>query len=290
MTVLLVIFILVCLSKFRNNEMTSEEFKKNIIFGIIVSIVIGVLETISPFFLAAGVGLIIYKMIKSKGKQNITKEDVTDFVNRTVEGVGDVANSFTSAVDEQKKKKNASQNFNYQENYRKKTKKSGISMREKKKILKNFNEKYHLTLTDEEQERILEASAISNFWDQEIASMKQKYESPYGWISKANSWLRCYLYVFNVQNVTSDVQMQYQICESAFTQVFDFVQAEGITGLDNMIRICNNKFLTNFNDITFTLSYRFMEARGKHYELKFQDVVSIDNDLDELRKKYDSQM
>lgn len=48
----------------------------------------------------------------------------------------------------------------------------------RRKIIQKFNQKYDLYLTDEEINRIVDASYMSNCWEREILDMDQKYMIP----------------------------------------------------------------------------------------------------------------
>lgn len=47
----------------------------------------------------------------------------------------------------------------------------------RRKIIQKFNQKYDLYLTDEEINRIVDASYMSNCWEREILDMDQKYDT-----------------------------------------------------------------------------------------------------------------
>lgn len=90
----------------------------------------------------------------------------------------------------------------------------------RRKIIQKFNQKYDLYLTDEEINRIVDASYMSNCWEREILDMDQKYDTISQWYRGDSAWLRAYLHAFPVQNVTSDFESQRSICLDTFYQVF----------------------------------------------------------------------
>lgn len=51
----------------------------------------------------------------------------------------------------------------------------------RRKIIQKFNQKYDLYLTDEEINRIVDASYMSNCWEREILDMDQKYDTISQW-------------------------------------------------------------------------------------------------------------
>lgn len=63
----------------------------------------------------------------------------------------------------------------------------------RRKIIQKFNQKYDLYLTDEEINRIVDASYMSNCWEREILDMDQKYDTISQWYRGDSAWLRAYL-------------------------------------------------------------------------------------------------
>ncbi|MCD8378772.1 MAG: hypothetical protein LUC95_00270, partial [Lachnospiraceae bacterium] len=74
----------------------------------------------------------------------------------------------------------------------------------RKKVIQEFNLKYRLTLTDAEVNRIAEASYVSEGWKKEAEAMTQKYDTIGQWFQGPTGWLRVYIYVFQIQNISSD--------------------------------------------------------------------------------------
>lgn len=64
----------------------------------------------------------------------------------------------------------------------------------RRKIIQKFNQKYDLYLTDEEINRIVDASYMSNCWEREILDMDQKYDTISQWYRGDSAWLRAYLH------------------------------------------------------------------------------------------------
>ena len=60
----------------------------------------------------------------------------------------------------------------------------------RRKIIQKFNQKYDLYLTDEEINRIVDASYMSNCWEREILDMDQKYDTISQWYRGDSAWLR----------------------------------------------------------------------------------------------------
>ena len=165
----------------------------------------------------------------------------------------------------------------------------GLPSAEKKrtKIVKKFSDKYNLFLTDREIKRIVDASYLSSGWAREICYMNQKYDTVYAWYASMNPWLKVYLYAFQQQNISSDFAMQERIVYDAFNTVFSDVCSDGDLTIDQAIRRINEKYLTNFDETTFMIAYRYMESKGKKYSFAFGQVLNTQEDIDELLSKYE---
>ncbi|MCM1466727.1 MAG: hypothetical protein NC086_01165 [Alistipes sp.] len=167
---------------------------------------------------------------------------------------------------------------------------SGILPREaskRRKIIEKFNKKYELYLTESQIQRIVDASYYSPEWEREIADMNKEYNSVYEWFQGSTGWLRAYLKVFKVQSISSDFGQQRQICFSEFDQVFREVNFASFYSQDEAVRDMNDKFFTDFNDISFMIAYRFLEANGRKYDLTSRNVVKNESETDILARKYD---
>ena len=165
----------------------------------------------------------------------------------------------------------------------------GLPSAEKKrtKIVKKFSDKYNLYLTDREIKRIVDASYLSSGWAREICYMNQKYDTVYAWYASMNPWMKVYLYAFQQQNISSDFAMQERIVYDAFNTVFSDVCSDGDLTIDQAIRRINEKYLTNFDETTFMIAYRYMESKGKKYSFAFSQVLNTQEDIDELLSKYE---
>ena len=58
--------------------------------------------------------------------------------------------------------------------------------------------------------------------------------------------------------------------------------------IDQAIRKINEKYLTNFDETTFMIAYRYMESKGKKYSFAFNQVLNTREDIDELLQKYEN--
>lgn len=159
----------------------------------------------------------------------------------------------------------------------------------RRKIIQKFNQKYDLYLTDEEINRIVDASYMSNCWEREILDMDQKYDTISQWYRGDSAWLRAYLHVFPVQNVTSDFESQRSICLDTFYQVFSEIDPGKYESVESCVREINHRFMTNFDDITFSVAHRFLADNGYKFELPHFDVRGVKSDIDRLKDKYDQE-
>mgnify|MGYP006988843344 CR=1 FL=1 len=156
------------------------------------------------------------------------------------------------------------------------------------RIVRKFNEQYNLYLTDDQIKRIVDASYMSVAWKNEVEAMASKYDSVYQWLVGDTAYLRAYLKVFAVQDVTSDFPQQMQIVMDSFEEIFDYSDTISGLTLERRIEMINSKFLTNFDDITYMIAYRYLESLGLHHELGQTQINRIDGTFDDLVAKYDS--
>lgn len=159
----------------------------------------------------------------------------------------------------------------------------------RRKIVQKFNQKYDLYLTEEEINRIVDASYMSNCWEREILDMDQKYDTIAQWYRGDSAWLRAYLHAFPVQNVTSDFESQRSICLDTFYQVFSEIDPGKYESVESCVREINHRFMTNFDDITFSVAHRFLADNGYKFELPHFDVRGVKSDIDRLKDKYDQE-
>lgn len=156
----------------------------------------------------------------------------------------------------------------------------------RRKIVAKFNEKYELCLTDAQIQSIVNSSYMSQTWRREVEAMDRKYESMYEWFQGPTGWLRVYLYVFKVQDISSDIQLQENIVAHSFDEIFNYAdECETFTIHDTIERI-NNHFMTTFDDATFAAAYRFLEQKGKRHMIKTHRVVRNEDTIDDLESKY----
>lgn len=160
----------------------------------------------------------------------------------------------------------------------------------RRKIIQKFNQKYELLLTEEQINRIVDASYMSNCWEREIFDMSQKYDTIAQWYRGDSAWLRAYLHAFPVQNVTSDFENQKAICLNAFYQIFSEVNPEKYVSVEDCVTEINNRFMTNFDEMTFTIAHRFLHEQGYSFAMPHYDVHGTKSDIDMLKEKYDKEV
>lgn len=167
-------------------------------------------------------------------------------------------------------------------------KKLSPSVPKRKKIVNSFNKKYKLNLKEEQVDRIVDASYMSFGWEREIIDMDKEYSTISQWYSSETSWLRAYFHAFNVQTVSSDFEMQRQIVLDSFENIFLGVQPGNFNTIDACVTSMNNRYMTAFDDTTFMIAYRFLQANGKQVTLPHVQVVDTDSAMEDMMKKYDS--
>lgn len=159
------------------------------------------------------------------------------------------------------------------------------SAKKRLRIVRRFNEKYQLYLTKEQEQRIVDFSYVSTGWTQELAAMKDGYESVYEWLSGSMAWLRAYLYAFKVQTIVPDLLQQENITLRAFCEVLQFAEGSGCTSLESAIEAVNKAYYTTFDTITIMIARKFAESKGFTYKLPIDDDIVMDK-TEELKKKY----
>ena len=154
------------------------------------------------------------------------------------------------------------------------------------KIVKNFNKKFKLTLTDDEIKRIVDASYMSEAWKKEVEAMTQKYESAYEWFAGDTAWLRIYIYSFQIQNISADFQYQEKIVEETLDEVMKYAESFEHLTLPERIQRVNEQYFTTFEEASFMMAYRFLQEKGHSYNLEKVEVIRNEDDLEQRMRKY----
>lgn len=155
------------------------------------------------------------------------------------------------------------------------------------KIVSKFNKKYNLRLTDDQIERIMNASYVSYYWEKEIYDMSLDYNVPAEWLKSSTDWLRAYLLAFPVMDIASDINVQRTIVINSYLQIFKAVQGKSYYSVDEMIKDVNNMFLVNFDEMTFMIAHKFLKQSGFEFELPQIGVMKNMSEIDRLAEQYD---
>lgn len=265
MSVLVFVFLILAIfGKTKRDNRRSPVFG----FGMGIIVFLMILSVFLPWLLAIGgaglLGFIIYKIVKKVQSDNRTKAYGWD----------------ASKVNQQGSYRQYTANTTAKTTLPK-------AIQKRKKIVDVFNTKFHLYLTPEQVNSIVNSSYMSEIWRKELEAMDKKYESVYEWFQGYTKWLRVYLYAFHVQEVTSDIRQQENVCIYAFEEVFKYVDTlHGMTLAEKIAHV-NDKFYASFDDISFMIAYRYLEEKGKKHDLSGADIIRDDEEIDNLLKKYE---
>ncbi|MBR1674501.1 MAG: hypothetical protein IJ703_06025 [Eubacterium sp.] len=162
------------------------------------------------------------------------------------------------------------------------------SVPKRRKIVAKFNEKYSLCLTDSQIDRIVEASYYSYSWLREIYDMDKTYKFASQWIEETNDWLRTYLYVFPVMDISTDFARQEQIVEDTYYAIFREIDPKSCFSVEECIEKINNKYMTRFDEKTFMEAYRFLQKHHHNFKLPGADrtILRNESEVDRLAEKY----
>jgi hypothetical protein len=155
------------------------------------------------------------------------------------------------------------------------------------RIVSKFNKKFGLNLTDDQIERIMNASYVSYYWEKEIYDMTQDYNVQVEWLKSDTDWLRAYLMAFPVMDIASDFSVQKKIVVDAYYQIFKGITAKSYYSIDEMIKDVNNRYLVNFNEMTFMIAHKFLKQNGHEFELPRIGVTRVESDVEKLAREYD---
>ena len=158
----------------------------------------------------------------------------------------------------------------------------------RRKIVVKFNKEYQLDLTDEQIERIVDASYFSYSWEREIYDMSRDYNHPSEWYRSDTLWLRAYLRAFPMMNITSDFEMQRRVVEDAFRQVFVELPPGEFLTIDSAIEETNKRFFTLFDETTYMIAFRYMQTKGMKLEFPNALHHTMETEADRLAREYDA--
>lgn len=243
----------------RNNPKIFEKIGKNlkkIVIGmILLSMFSSVLPTLMGLFIAVSpfilIGIIVKGLSNSKKDKEYKKETRVERQQLNVEGKGLVK-----------------------------------AVPKRYKIVEKFNKKWNLKLTDDQIKTIVDASYVSVLWEAEIMAMDKEYNSIYEWLKSDTAWLRAYLLTFNVQDVSSDFAQQREIVFQAFDQIFRETDFGAFPQKKYLLSNMNARYLTNFDDVTFMIAYRFLQSEGRDYDIGNGTIVRNEDKIETLARKY----
>ena len=303
----LFILLLVILKSSKNEDIKNSELYKWIIGGnailIPISLFLSILNSssgLSVFALLAIIGYFIYK----KQKQNEEKirqqkygwDEHSTFKNTTVNSSFDSTNdskssnsadNITTGQQPKDSMARAYSNYSNKSTYSRKLPKS---KKGRLKLLDNFNKKFNLYLEEDQMNSIVDSSYFSETWKKELEAMDEKYDTLYNWFDGPTTWLRLYIWCFIPQEITYDIIQQEKICFCSFDSVFKYAESLGNVSRAEVIKRCNEKFFCQFDDITFTMSLKYMSTHGRSYKLGVASPMEYDSrssKLSDLEKKYE---
>lgn len=160
------------------------------------------------------------------------------------------------------------------------------AVKKREKIVASFNEQYHLCLTEDEQKRMVEASYLSEGWKRELEAMSEKYDAAQQWLMGPTCWLRVYMYVFCVQTISSDFERQETICVETFDEVMRYAESLTELTLEEKITRVNDRFFSSFTETSFMMAYRYMQSKGKNYQLEQVEVMKNETEAEQMMSKY----
>lgn len=300
----LIICISIISSKLSKEQKKSENFK--LFKGICIAAFLIAIFTPIPIGVLAIIGMILYLSKRNSGTRKNTQQSQTYSYDAKTQqqgvystsgnqGAQGMASSQPMYGTYTANKYTTPQNGKMTRKQRRAQKKADAAMgyttlpkavSKRRKIIERFNERFALALTDEQISSIVNASYINPIWRSEIEAMSEKYETVYEWFTGDTSWLRVYMYVFHIQEISSDIMQQERICMHAFEEIFQFADSLANLSVSEKISRINHKYLSNFDDVTYMIAYRFMEKNGIRHSMDNQELVQNETEIDELLKKY----
>jgi len=157
----------------------------------------------------------------------------------------------------------------------------------RRKFVTKFNKEYDLALSEEQIERIVDASYFSYSWEREIYDMTKNYDHPNEWYRSDTVWLRAYLRAFPMMNITSDFEMQRRVVEDAFRQIFTELPPGEFMTIDSAIEETNKRFFTLFDETTYMIAFRYMQTKGMKLEFPNALHHTMESEADRLAREYD---
>jgi hypothetical protein len=133
----------------------------------------------------------------------------------------------------------------------------------------------------------MNASYVSYSWEKEIYEMTKDYKVDIEWLKSDTDWLKAYMKAFPVMDIASDFTVQKKIVLDSYYQIFKGITAKSYYSIDEMIKDVNNRYLVNFNEMTFMIAHKFLKQNGHDFELPRIGVTRVETDVERLAREYD---
>ena len=160
-------------------------------------------------------------------------------------------------------------------------------------IIFNFTKNHYITINSENRQTIVEASYYSEEWEQILREMTYEYANLGIWFKHNNdkmSWLRIYLAVFPVKEITSDMEEQYSIVvEKHFTNLVKEINKKEFDTIEDIINYVNSTFYLTFDKNSFAAWNAFMKEKKHVIKLKNMGQIGVDSEINRLVRKYENE-
>ncbi len=307
MSTVVVLFILFFVLKGNKDFVKSDIFR--IIGGIFVLFLLMSALFSLPVFPIAVIALIIYLTTRAGKKSGTNRQEAENkrryeagqsgsfqyneeqMKNRYKGQTRAAMDQMSRRAQEQRERQSAAETTSYTSYQSTSAKKVSSrilpkAVKKREKIVASFNEQYHLCLTEDEQKRMVEASYLSEGWKRELEAMSERYDAAQQWLMGPTCWLRVYMYVFCVQTISSDFQRQETICMETFDEVMRYAESLTELTLEEKITRVNDRFFSSFTETSFMMAYRYMQSKGKTYQLEQVEVMKNETEAEQIMSKY----
>jgi hypothetical protein len=166
-----------------------------------------------------------------------------------------------------------------------------LKKQKRAEIITRFSKKNGLNLRDKDIYLIADASYSSEIWAEEVIAMTKTYHDIGEWLAgkEKTIWLRVYLYVFPVKEITQDYRQLYEIVVGRdFKNLATEINNNKSMTLDECIKRLNAKYYLNFDQTSFALFTHVMRKQGKKIELADVGQIGFEDGLASLVRKYNS--
>ena len=291
-------FIIVALVIWAVLKQSMGEDSAKSLMGKIILGYVGVAALIGFFSAAPGIAILLAGLIgfgifkKYANKDKKIREEDYGWNTKGTKSSSKNPYSNSNTVDSTARYEKAAKN--YSSSFDDKTYK-GVSailpkaVKKRANRIREFSEEFKLYLTQDQIDKMVNATYLSENWKREVESMNSKYyEIPSLWFQGPTRWLRAYLYAFTLQDVTSDWNQQERIAQSAFEAVFQYSDSLHDVSFDERIRLINDRFYTQFDDVTFMIAYNYLKELGLEHNIDSARPIYGQSKAEELEKKYAS--